>query len=60
MFNNMTFPLAIAVVDSENLNSWSWFLRILYQSVGGNNGSHIIFMCDRQKGLRPALEQQWP
>lgn len=35
-------------------------MRILYQVIGKDDGSHIIFMSDRQKGLLPTLEQQWP
>ncbi|KAJ4725750.1 Mutator-like transposase [Melia azedarach] len=57
--NSMIFPLAVAIVDSENFNSWSWFLRILYESVGSKDNRKITFMTDRQKGLIPALEQTW-
>lgn len=38
---------------------WASFWEFLYQSVRGNNGSHITFMTDKQKALLISLEQQW-
>ncbi|KAH9620048.1 hypothetical protein KSS87_016890 [Heliosperma pusillum] len=57
--NNEIFPIAVAIVDSENKESWCYFFLQLKQLVNdcGREGWTII--SDRQ-GVEPALEAVWP
>ena len=52
--NRQIYPLAFAIVDSENDNSWSYFFQHLRSAVPDENG--LIFVSDRHgsifKGLR--------
>ena len=43
------YPIAWAAVESENTQSWTWFLEILSEDleIGGN--FNVVFMSDRQK-----------
>nr|KAJ0209902.1 hypothetical protein LSAT_V11C400164130 [Lactuca sativa] len=58
--NNCTYPLAYAVVEAENFNSWTWFLTNLGDDLGLYANSNFTFISDRQKGLLPALEKLFP
>ncbi|KAJ8627982.1 hypothetical protein MRB53_021289 [Persea americana] len=55
--NKQLFPLAIAVVEAENIDSWLFFLHWLKI---GLNGSEFTFMSDRQKGLVEAVNRVFP
>ncbi|XP_024046636.1 uncharacterized protein LOC127900319 [Citrus sinensis] len=48
--NNGMVPLALAVCEIENTETWSWFLEILH-SYFDNGLEKITFCSDRQKGL---------
>ncbi|KAJ4702229.1 MuDR family transposase [Melia azedarach] len=58
--NNGIFPLAVCVCESENADSWKWFLEILYQWLEVENTCAMTFMTDRQKGVLQALDTCWP
>ena len=58
--NNNVYPLAWAVVDVEEYQSWAWFLTHLKDVLGSNTGNGFTFMSDRQKGLIKALEDIVP
>jgi hypothetical protein len=50
--NNNLFPIAFALVESENANSWTWFLELLVQAIGqGEHCGGWTIMSDRQKVL---------
>ena len=51
--NNGIYPLAYAVVESETLNSWTWFLSNLGDDLGLGTNSNFTFMSDRQKVFEP-------
>ncbi|KAL3534201.1 hypothetical protein ACH5RR_002662 [Cinchona calisaya] len=55
------FPLAFAVAESENKDTWSWFFHY-FEEYFGPFGSHnlLTFMSDRQKGLNLAYEEKIP
>ncbi|WVZ01687.1 hypothetical protein V8G54_022493 [Vigna mungo] len=36
--NDQMLPLAYAIVEVENKETWSWFLQLLVQDLGGNEG----------------------
>ncbi|CAI9294422.1 unnamed protein product [Lactuca saligna] len=58
--NNGIYPLAYAVVESETLNSWTWFLSNLGDDLGLGTNSNFTFMSDRKKGLLPAIATLFP
>ncbi|XP_072077749.1 uncharacterized protein [Arachis hypogaea] len=58
--NNHIYPIAYAVVESENKESWKWFLEILQEDVGDFQANGFNFMSDMQKGLIPAVQEIYP
>ncbi|XP_074313734.1 uncharacterized protein LOC141648926 [Silene latifolia] len=54
--NNNIYPIAWAVVEVENGTTWSWFLKLLVEDLGKEDGEGLTFMSDRQKGLVDALK----
>ena len=59
--NENMFPISFAVVEVENYDSWSWFLRELISQIGrGNKGVAYTFILDRQKGIVHAIEELFP
>ncbi|KAM6584021.1 hypothetical protein CsatB_011023 [Cannabis sativa] len=55
--NNCMFPIAYAVVDSENKANWEWFVEILKEDLQMNNSLSFTFISDRQKGLLEAVKK---
>ncbi|GMI85406.1 hypothetical protein HRI_002209900 [Hibiscus trionum] len=45
------YPIAFAVVESENESSWGWFLELLAIDLEIENSSSFTFMSDKHKGL---------
>ncbi|XP_047183059.1 uncharacterized protein LOC124849198 [Vigna umbellata] len=59
--NNQMVPLAYAVVEVENKETWTWFLEWLIDDLGGGGlCSRCTFVSDQQKGLLPAIQQLLP
>ncbi|XP_076938641.1 uncharacterized protein LOC143606914 [Bidens hawaiensis] len=58
--NNGIYPISFAVVETENLSSWTWFLENLGDDLDLGPNSCFTFMSDRQKGLLPAIENLFP
>ncbi|MFS7970689.1 putative transcription factor interactor and regulator CCHC(Zn) family [Helianthus anomalus] len=58
--NNGLYPLAYAIAEAENKDSWTWFLECLKDDLALQNNSRFTFISDRQKGLIPALEKVFP
>ncbi|TXG73265.1 hypothetical protein EZV62_001844 [Acer yangbiense] len=58
--DNGIFPLAYCVVESENTDSWSFFLQFLREALQWNTQKAICFMTDRQKGVLTAIKNEWP
>ncbi|KAL2932594.1 NAD kinase [Bienertia sinuspersici] len=58
--NNEIFPVAVAVVDSENKTSWSWFFHHLKNILTETGREDWTIMSDRQKGIDPSLDDVWP
>ena len=56
--NNSIFPVAYAVLESENTRSWEWFLMSLKKAIGTPNG--LVISSDMQKGLEAAITQVYP
>ncbi|XP_071740331.1 uncharacterized protein [Rutidosis leptorrhynchoides] len=58
--NNGIYPLAYAMIEAENYNSWSWFLECLGDDLNLTRMSNFTFISDRQKGLLQAVERMFP
>ncbi|XP_071686988.1 uncharacterized protein [Rutidosis leptorrhynchoides] len=58
--NNSIYPVAYAIVEQENYNSWSWFLECLGDDLGLTRQSNFTFISDRQKGLLQAVARMYP
>ncbi|WVY98944.1 hypothetical protein V8G54_031095 [Vigna mungo] len=59
--NDQMLPLAYTIVEVENKDSWTWFLELLIENLGGAEvGNACTFMSDQLKGLLPAIEQLLP
>ncbi|KAK9069470.1 hypothetical protein SSX86_011374 [Deinandra increscens subsp. villosa] len=56
--NNAMFPVAFGVLESENKNSWIWFLELLRKAIGTPEG--LVISSDMQKGLEVAILQVYP
>ncbi|KAH9671285.1 mutator transposase mudra protein [Citrus sinensis] len=54
--NNGIYPLAMCVVESENTDSWVYFMDKLYEQIGCYDGSGLCFVSDRKKRILNALE----
>ncbi|XP_052726187.1 uncharacterized protein LOC128194666 [Vigna angularis] len=59
--NDQMLPIAYAVVEVENKDSWTWFLNQMIDDLGGGEVcSSITFVSDQEKGLLPAMQQLLP
>ena len=63
--NDSLFPLAYAVVDTENDNNWLWFNQHLRTVIVQHASAFLIprgltFVSDRQKGLLESIERMFP
>ncbi|WVZ03656.1 hypothetical protein V8G54_024462 [Vigna mungo] len=59
--NNQMLPLAYAIVEVENKDTWTWFLELLIEDLGGLDVcSGLTVMLDQQKGLRYAVQDVIP
>nr|GFA05868.1 hypothetical protein [Tanacetum cinerariifolium] len=47
--NNGIYPLAYAIVESENKDSWKWFLECVGDDLDLFRNSNFTFISDRQK-----------
>ena len=55
--NKHIFPIAWAVVEGENQESWSWFLELLMKDLKINDGKHWTIISDQQKVLNCLVNQ---
>ncbi|XP_014506569.1 uncharacterized protein LOC106766349 [Vigna radiata var. radiata] len=59
--NEKMLPLAYAIMEVENKETWSWFLELLIEDLGGTEVCDACtFMSDQQKGLLPVLFELLP
>jgi hypothetical protein len=47
--NDNMYPIAIAVVEAETKDSWTWFLEALLVDLGPRGPHELTFISDRQK-----------
>ena len=53
--NNQMFPIAWAVVEGENRESWTWFIELLMQDLHIIDGTGWTIISHQQKGLETAV-----
>ncbi|XP_058202944.1 uncharacterized protein LOC131317406 [Rhododendron vialii] len=58
--NNQMYPIAMAVVESELKDSWTWFLELLTYVIGKPEDKGWIFISDGQKGLTESMNLLFP
>lgn len=58
--NDGMVPIAIAMIETENYETWKWFLNELLEDIGGIGEDRWTFVSDRQKGLLEALKDLVP
>uniref|UniRef100_A0A0D3BCV1 Uncharacterized protein n=1 Tax=Brassica oleracea var. oleracea TaxID=109376 RepID=A0A0D3BCV1_BRAOL len=56
--NSNLYPIAFGIVDSENEQSWEWFMRQLKVVVADDNG--LAFISNRQVSIAKKLEKVYP
>ncbi|XP_060973682.1 uncharacterized protein LOC133038971 [Cannabis sativa] len=56
--NNQLFPVAFAIVDSENHDSWKYFLRKLKEAIGPVE--NLMFISDRHQSIEHAVDVVFP
>ena len=47
--NDNIFPVAFAVVEQKNKDSWVWFLQQFSNNIGNPKQLNLVFITDRQK-----------
>ncbi|TXG60442.1 hypothetical protein EZV62_015015 [Acer yangbiense] len=52
-------PIALCICESDTTESWTWFLRLLCESLEWEEGRPICFISDRQKGGLAAISKEW-
>ncbi|XP_059294645.1 uncharacterized protein LOC132047646 [Lycium ferocissimum] len=58
--NNQMLPIAWAIVEYENKNTWTWFLKLLIADLGMGDGRATTVISDMQKGLQSAMKELLP
>jgi transposase-like protein len=51
--NSNILPIAFAIVEYENTDSWSWFLKLIRRHVTQKQG--ICLISDRHAGIKAAV-----
>ncbi|CAN1260072.1 hypothetical protein LINPERPRIM_LOCUS10318 [Linum perenne] len=54
------FPIAWAVVEGENRDSWGWFMDIIQEELNLGDGTGWSIISDQQKGLVETLKSLVP
>ncbi|CAI9288651.1 unnamed protein product [Lactuca saligna] len=58
--NNHIFPIAWAVVEVENKETWKWFLDLLLDDIEMGIGHGLTLISDQHKGLIEAVKERVP
>ena len=58
--NNGMYPIAYAIVEIENKETWSWFMELVIEDLEIVNDTRYVIISDKQKGLLPAAESLFP
>ena len=58
--NGQVFPGALAVTESENVETWRWFLALIRTAFALEDGRGVVVLSDREKGIDIALSELLP
>ncbi|XP_013594896.1 PREDICTED: uncharacterized protein LOC106303080 [Brassica oleracea var. oleracea] len=58
--DNAIYPVAWGVVQVENTDNWLWFVRMIREDLGLDDGDGFVIVSDRQKGLIAAVKEELP
>ncbi|XP_050204899.1 uncharacterized protein LOC126677837 [Mercurialis annua] len=58
--NNQMFPVAWAIAEAENEETWTWFMELLISDLGFGDGVNLTLISDQQKGLKNAITNVVP
>ena len=59
--NGNIFPAAIGIAESENEDTWSWFLFTMRVALHVDDGGEgLVVLSDREKGIDAALKKAFP
>ncbi|XP_023738373.1 uncharacterized protein LOC111886376 [Lactuca sativa] len=58
--NNHIFPIAWAMVEVENKETWKWFLDLLLDDIKMGIGHGLTLISDQHKGLIEAFKERVP
>ena len=56
--NNMMYPIAFAVEESECKATWKWFVEILREDIGIQVPLQWTIISDKQKSLTKVLQEE--
>ena len=58
--NGQVFPAALGIAESENTQTWTWFLLLVKTAFNIANGAGVVFLSDREKGIDVAVKRLFP
>ncbi|XP_050219968.1 uncharacterized protein LOC126670310 [Mercurialis annua] len=58
--NNQMYPVAWAIAEAENEETWTWFMELLISDIGFGEGLYLTLISDQQKGLKNAINKVVP
>ena len=59
--NGSIFPVAVGVAESENADTWLWFLGLVKTALQiVDDGEGVVFLSDREKGIDSSLAIVFP
>jgi hypothetical protein len=58
--NDNLLPLAWALVPTENVEWWTWFLGFVKEHFSWASSDQMIFISDRDKGIASAINTHFP
>ncbi|XP_050235062.2 uncharacterized protein LOC126683258 [Mercurialis annua] len=58
--NNQMYPVAWAIAEAENEETWTWFMNLLISDLGFGEGVYLTLISDQQKGLKNAIKSVVP
>ena len=58
--NGNVFPGALGIAESENTDTWTWFLTLVQSAFPIDRGEGAVFLSDREKGIEAAVRTIFP
>ncbi|CAI9284709.1 unnamed protein product [Lactuca saligna] len=58
--NNHVYPIAWAVVNVKNKENWTWFLQLLVDDLGVEDGRGLVVISDQHKGILESVKAILP